>query len=317
MQNLMRIVIAHNVARLGQAWRDAIISRLPHSIVVTWPDALDGPADYAIGWLPPEALFHRERRLKAYFVAGAGVEQLLAMPGVDPRLPIIRLEDAGMGRQMARYCLHQVLRWYTKSNAYESQQQHRIWKPLPVANAAEWPIGIFGLGRLGQPVAQAFLSLGFPVHGYTRSPRTIEGVRSYADAEGTEEALAAFLGASRVLILMAPLTIDTRDRFNAMRLRYLPAGSYVINVARGELLVEKDLIELLDVGHLCGASLDVFREEPLPASHPLWQHPNVRVTPHIAAVTPIPEAADQIVAKIRDVESGRPVSGVVDRRRGY
>ena len=266
---------------------------------------------------PLEALFQRERRLKAFFVAGAGVDQVLTMRSLDPRLPIIRLEDAGMGRQIAQYCVHQVLDWYTKRNAYESQQQNRTWKPLPAVTPAEWPIGIFGLGRLGQHVAQAFLSLGFPVHGYTRSPRPIEGVRSYVDPEGTEEALAAFLGATRVLILMAPLTIDTRDRFNATRLRHLQAGSYVINVARGELLVENDLIELLDSGHLCGASLDVFREEPLPADHPLWRHPGVRVTPHVAAVTLIPEAADQIVAKIHDFESGRPVSGVVVRRRGY
>jgi glyoxylate/hydroxypyruvate reductase len=313
----MRILIAHNIARLAVAWRDAIATRLPQSTVVTWPEALDDVADYAIGWRPPEALFQRERGLKAFFVAGAGVDQVLAMRSVDPRLPIIRLEDAGMGRQIAQYCVHQVLGWYTNRSAYASQQQNSIWKPLSAATAAEWPIGIFGLGRLGQHVAQAFLSLGFPVHGYTRSLRPIEGVRVYADAEGSEEALAAFLGASRVLILMAPLTIDTRDRFNATRLKHLQAGSYVINVARGELLVENDLIELLDSGHLCGASLDVFREEPLPADHPFWRHPSVRVTPHIAAVTLIPEAADQIVAKIHDFESGRPVSGVVGRRRGY
>ena len=313
----MRILIAHNVAPLALAWRDAMTARLPQSAVVTWPEALDDLADYAIGWHPPEALFQRERRLKAFFVAGAGVDQILAMRSLDPRLPIIRLEDAGMGRQIAQYCVHQVLGWYSKWNTYESQQQHRIWKPLPAATPAEWPIGIFGLGRLGQHVAQAFLSLGFPVHGYTRSPRPIEGVRSYVDAEGSEEALAAFLGASRVLILMAPLTIETQDRFNATRLRHLQPGSYVINVARGELLVEDDLIELLDSGHLCGAALDVFREEPLPADHPLWRHPGVRVTPHVAAVTLIPEAADQIVAKIRNFESGQPVSGLVGRQRGY
>jgi glyoxylate/hydroxypyruvate reductase A len=313
----MRILIAHNVTRLALVWRDAIATRLPESSVVMWPEALDDPADYAIGWRPPEALFQRERHLKAFFVAGAGVDQVLAMRSIDSELPIIRLEDAGMGPQIAQYCLHQVLDWYTKRNAYESQQQNRIWKPLSVATPAEWPIGIFGLGRLGQHVAHAFLSLGFPVHAYTRSSKSIEGVRSYVDAEGTQEAFAAFLHASRVLILMAPLTIDTRDRFNATRLGQLKAGSYVINVARGELLVENDLIELLDSGHLCGASLDVFREEPLPADHPLWRHPGVRVTPHIAAVTLIPEAADQIVSKIRDFESGRPVSGVVGRRRGY
>ena len=126
-----------------------------------------------------------------------------------------------------------------------------------------------------------------------------------------------FLRASRVLILMAPLTADTRDAFGATRLTELRRGSYVINVARGELIVEDDLVALLDSGHLSGAALDVFREEPLPAGHRLWRNPAIRITPHVAAVTVINEAADQIAKKIHDIEAKRPVTGLVDRRRGY
>jgi glyoxylate/hydroxypyruvate reductase A len=313
----MRILIAHNLALSAQAWRTAIAARLPESRVGVWPESLEGPADYAIGWQAPRALFERERRLKAFFVAGAGVDQMLALGGFDPGLPVVRLEDAGMARQIARYCLAEVLGWCGNRDTYDRQQREHVWKARPPAVLSEWPIGIFGIGRLGQHVAGVFASLGFPVHGYARSAKTIDNVRTYVDAEGTDEALAQFLRAIRVLILMAPLTAATRDAFGTKRLTQLPRGSYVVNVARGELLVEDDLVQLLDSGHLSGATLDVFREEPIPVGHRLWQHPAIRVTPHVAAVTVIDEAADQIATKIRDLEAKRPVTGLVDRRRGY
>ncbi|HKQ12180.1 MAG TPA: NAD(P)-dependent oxidoreductase, partial [Steroidobacteraceae bacterium] len=128
---------------------------------------------------------------------------------------------------------------------------------------------------------------------------------------------AAFMRASRVLVIIAPLTPATQDRFNRETLALLPKSSYVVNVARGGLLVEEDLIELLDSGHLAGAALDVFRHEPLPQDHPLWSHPKVRVTPHVSAITVIGPSAKQVAEKVRRLERGEPVSGIVDRRRGY
>jgi glyoxylate/hydroxypyruvate reductase A len=313
----MRIVIAHNVPQSAEAWRAAIAARLPESTVGVWPETLDGPADYAIGWQAPPALFQRERRLRAFFVAGAGVNQVLAIADLDPGLPIVRLEDAGMARQIARYCLAAVLGWCDHRETYDHEQRDHVWNAQRPAVLSDWPIGIFGLGQMGRHVAGVFALLGFPVHGYARSAKTIENVRTYVDSAGSDEALAEFLRASRVLILMAPLTAATRDAFGAKRLTQLSRGSYVVNVARGELLVEDDLIELLDSGHLSGAALDVFREEPLPACHRFWGHPAIRITPHVAAVTAINEAADQIATKIHELEAKRPVTGLVDRRRGY
>lgn len=313
----MRILIAHNVGQSAQAWRAAVAARLPEATVGVWPEPLDGPADYAIGWQTPPALFQRERLLKAFFVAGAGVNQVLEIGDLDPGLPIVRLENAGMARQIARYCLAAVLAWCDHRETYDHQQRDHVWNAQPPAVLEDWPIGIFGLGQMGRHVAGVFAGLGFPVHGYARSAKTIENVRTYVDSAGSNEALVKFLRASRVLILMAPLTADTRDAFGAERLTELGRGSYVVNVARGELLVEDDLVELIDSGHLAGAALDVFREEPLPAGHRLWRHPSIRITPHVAAVTVIDEAADQIAKKIHEIEAKRPVTGLVDRRRGY
>ena len=232
-------------------------------------------------------------------------------------IPVVRLEDAGMGAQMADYCVYSVLHWLRRRSEYDEQQRARVWKQLlPANDPADWPIGVFGLGVLGQQVAAAFRALGFTVNGFARSAHEHPGVRSFAEQGGAGD-FAAFMRASRVLIIIAPLTAATQDRFNRETLALLPASSYVINVARGGLLAEEDLLELLDSGHLAGAALDVFRQEPLPGDHPLWSHPKVRVTPHVSAITVIGPSAKQVAEKVRRLQRGEPVSGIVDRGRGY
>jgi glyoxylate/hydroxypyruvate reductase A len=187
---------------------------------------------------------------------------------------------------------------------------------LPANDPADWPIGVFGLGVLGLQVAAAFRALGFNVNGFARSVHEHSGIRSFAERGGAGD-FAAFMRASRVLVIIAPLTPATQDLFDRETLALLPPASYVVNVARGGLLVEEDLLELLNSGHLAGAALDVFREEPLPQDHPLWSHPKVRITPHVSAITVIGPAAKQVAAKVRCLERGEAVSGVVDRSRGY
>jgi glyoxylate/hydroxypyruvate reductase A len=229
---------------------------------------------------------------------------------------VIRLEDAGMGAQMADYCVYAVLHWLRRRSKYEEQQRAHAWKPLPANDLADWPIGVFGLGVLGLQVVAAFRALGFDVNGFARSAHEHPGIRSFAEQGGAGD-FAAFMRASRVLIIVAPLTPATQDRFNRETLALLPPSSYVVNVARGGLLVEEDLLELLDSGHLAGAALDVFRQEPLPPDHPLWSNPKVRITPHVSAITVIGPSAKQVAEKVRRLERGEPVSGIVDRRRGY
>lgn len=313
----MRITVAHHNPASCQRWRDALARELPEAEVDIWGQGRAGSADYAIAWAAPEKeFFDQNARLKAFFCTGAGVEKLLSSTAMPTAIPVIRLEDAGMGLQMADYCVYAVLHWLRRRSEYDEQQRAHAWKPLPANDLADWPIGIFGLGVLGLQVAAAFRALGFNVNGFARSAHEHAGIRSFAEQGGAGD-FAAFMRASRVLIIVAPLTPATQDRFNRETLALLPPSSYVVNVARGGLLVEEDLLALLDNGHLAGAALDVFRQEPLPPDHPLWSNPKVRITPHVSAITVIGPSAKQVAEKVRRLERGEPVSGIVDRGRGY
>jgi glyoxylate/hydroxypyruvate reductase A len=173
-------------------------------------------------------------------------------------------------------------------------------------------VGILGFGVLGATVAKALGALGFPVSAWSRAHKDSHGVRSFARDE-----LDAFLATCSVLVCMLPLTPQTRHLLDRSTLSRLPPGTYVVNVARGALIVERDLLALIDSGHLSGAMLDVFDDEPLPRTHAFWHHPRITVTPHISAATRIDESVCQVAAKIRRLEAGLPVSGVVDADRAY
>ncbi|HMN44133.1 MAG TPA: glyoxylate/hydroxypyruvate reductase A [Povalibacter sp.] len=313
----MRIVVAHHNPASCERWRNALAAELPGTDVIVWSDAETREADYAIAWAAPSrTFFEAQPRLKAFFSTGAGVEKLLASSYMPADLPVIRLEDAGMGEQMATYCVGAALNWMRQRDEYAAHQLARRWQPLPREDPADWPVGIFGLGVLGQQVATAFAALGFRVNGYARSVHAIPGVRCFAESGGVGD-FAAFLAATRILVILAPLTPQTRDRFGRDELAQLAPHSCVINVARGELLVEEALLALLDSGHLLGAALDVFRQEPLPPDHPFWMHPKIRITPHVSAITVIGPSARQVADKIRQLERGESVGGIVDRSRGY
>lgn len=312
----MRIVIAYDNTK-APAWRDALASQLREARIDLWQPGITPPADYAVGWAPPPRFFVEQPRLRAFFSIGAGVEHVLANSSLPAELPIVRIEDAGMGEQMVDYCRYEVLRWMQRRQAYAAQQAAGVWQQLPATHRDEWPIGVFGLGVLGRCVAAAFANDGFPVNAFSRSSTASEpNVRLFSEAEGADR-FEAFMRATRVLMILAPLTPDTLNKFDHMALRMLPRGAYVINVARGGLIVEDALLDLLDDDHLSGAALDVFHQEPLPAQHRFWTHPKISITPHVAAVTPIGPAAKQIAQKIRRLMDDQAITGLVERRRGY
>jgi glyoxylate/hydroxypyruvate reductase len=170
-----------------------------------------------------------------------------------------------------------------------------------------------GLGELGSHTALQLSKLGFKVHGWARSAKLMEGVGTFAGPEEFE----AFLSSSTILICLLPLTKKTADILNKDTFSKLPKGAYVINVARGEHLVEEDLIEMLDKGHLSGASLDVFREEPLTEDHPFWSHPLIHVTPHIASITNPASAVSQILENYDRMRHGESLINVVSQTKGY
>lgn len=308
----MKIVVVHPNARAAARWVEEMRKRLPDAEVGAWPDAAPD-AGYAIGWSPPEGFFEAQPALKAFFSLGAGVDHLQRNTGLPDTLAIVRLEDAGMGPQMAEYCCHEVIRHYRRITEYESQQRQGVWQEARVTPRHEFTVGVLGIGVLGAQVARALAAFGYPVLGYSRSPRSIDGIECHSG----EQALPGFLARCRALILMAPLTDDTRDLMNAQRLAMLPKGAWLINVARGQLVVDEALLAAIDSGHLAGASLDVFRTEPLPPGHPFWQHPRIRMTPHVSAVTLLHESVEQIAAKLDRLHRGEAISGLVDRTLGY
>jgi glyoxylate/hydroxypyruvate reductase A len=214
---------------------------------------------------------------------------------------------------MAEYVCHALIRHFREFDAYEADTRQGLWSYRKPLARADFPVGIMGLGVLGARVAKAVAQFDFPVVGWSRTPKAVPGVRCYA---GLEQ-LPDFLDATRVLVCLVPLTPDTQDILNHVNLSRLQPQGYVINVARGAHLVDADLLSLLDSGHLAGATLDVFRTEPLPAEHPFWRHPKITVTPHMSAHTLRSESVAQIARKIVALERGERVVGVVDRSRGY
>jgi len=294
------------------AWADALRVALPEATIHRWPDGAQDPMDYALVWKPPVELVERLEESKAVFNLGAGVDALLGKSQWSSTR-LIRLEDAGMAVQMSEYVAYAVLRWYREFAAYEVAQRERVWQPRRRLDKGNFGVGVLGLGLLGTEVAATLKSLGFPVSGWSRSPKAVEGVRTFAGPAQLE----AFLRSTRVLVCMLPLTPATRGLVDRNVLSRLPRGAYFINIARGALCVDGDLVAAIEDGHIAGAMLDVFAEEPLPASSPFWHHPRIVVTPHVSAVTLMDESIAQIAAKIRRLEAGLSVTGIVDPAHAY
>jgi glyoxylate/hydroxypyruvate reductase A len=294
-----------------EPWVQAVQQAFPGARVSVWTPGA-APADHAIVWAPPQQFIDEQRGLQTLFNIGAGVDALLQLK-LPPSLKVVRLDDAGMSVQMAEYVCHAVIRHFREFDGYDADTQAGKWSYRKPRSRADFAVGVMGLGVLGERVAKALQVFEFPVNGYSRSAKDLPGIRCFSGAQG----LSDFLHATRVLVNLMPLTPETENILNKDTLAQLQSGGYVINVARGKHLVEDDLIALIDSGHLAGATLDVFRTEPLPADHPFWQHPKITVTPHTSARTLREESIAQIVGKIQALQRGEPINGVVDPQRGY
>jgi glyoxylate/hydroxypyruvate reductase A len=294
-----------------EPWIAGLRAALPAADVAVWEPGAPA-ADYAVVWAPPQAFLDEQPGLRAVFNIGAGVDALLKLR-LPPTARVVRLDDAGMSVQMAEYVCHAVIRHFREFDGYEADVRQGRWSYRKPRSRADFAVGVMGLGVLGSRVAQALRVFEFPVNGWSRSPKALDGVRGFSGREGFND----FLAASRVLVNLLPLTPDTQDILNRGTLSRLQPGGYIVNVARGAHLVDEDLLALLDEGHLAGATLDVFRTEPLPAGHPFWAHPKITVTPHTSARTLRDESIAQIAGKIRALEQGEPIAGIVDPVRGY
>ncbi|MFZ2295620.1 MAG: glyoxylate/hydroxypyruvate reductase A [Polaromonas sp.] len=298
----------------AQPWLDGLRAAFPNAVVEAWV-AGASPADYAVVWAPPQQFFDEQTQLRGIFNIGAGVDALMKLR-LPSGVPVVRLDDAGMSVQMAEYVSHAVIRHFREFDAYEADVAGGRWSYRKPRLRKDFPVGVMGLGVLGERVSRALAQFDFPVLGWSRSAKSIAGVQCFSGESGFEE----FLAATRILVCLLPLTPGTENIMRHHTLAQLQPGGYIINVARGSHLVDEDLIALIDSGHLAGATLDVFRTEPLPAAHPFWTHPKITVTPHTSARTLREESIAQIAGKIRSLQNGAPIAslaGVVDPKQGY
>ena len=299
-------------------WLELLRAGLPGAQVNPrlWDSPVDPAtpaADYVVAYGKCATLFDEQRSPKAIFTLSAGVRHLLTLPNIPRDVPIIRLEDAGMAEQMIRYVVSAALRVVQHQDVYARQQREARWEQHDPRSPASMKAGVMGLGVIGAQVARALAAKGFAVRGYARSAKEVSGIAVFAG----ESSLDAFLDDLDFLVCVLPATPATDGILNRRTLSRLANGAHVVNIGRGAALVEEDLIALLDSGKIGGATLDVFRKEPLPADHPFWRLPEIVVTPHVSGLT-VPDAAiAQIADKIMRLERGEPVSGVVAIERGY
>ena len=296
------------------AWLLAIRSNLPEVEVREWPDIGDpADVDLAFVWKYPPGLLGSFPNLRAVFALGAGVESILRDSTYPTGVPLVRMVDPGLAIGMNEFVLMCVLHYHRQMHEHARHQKAHQWVRLVPPLPGDRKVGLLGLGELGTKCAMTLAGLGFDVAGWTRTPRVVPGVKAFA---GWDQ-LPDFLARTEILVCLLPLTVDTANILNGERLALLPKAACVINLARGDHIVDADLIAALDSGHLAGATLDVFREEPLPPDHAYWDHPKVTVVPHIAAITQIGTAAETLGANVRRVLAGQPPGNVVSRERGY
>ncbi|HXA46079.1 MAG TPA: glyoxylate/hydroxypyruvate reductase A, partial [Burkholderiaceae bacterium] len=265
-------VLFHAPSSNPEAWQQALSRALPDAEFRIWQDGDDGPADYAVVWKPPVQMLAARVDLKAIFVIGAGVDAILQLgDGLPAGVPIIRLDDVGMGVQMAEYVTHAVLRYFRRFDQFDAQSRAQQWRPLKPVSKTEFTVGILGIGALGQRIADALAHFEFPLRGWSRSQKNLSGIHCFSGSDGLDE----FLSGSHVVVCVLPLTPETRHILGRANLAKMPKGSYLINVARGAHVVEADLLKMVQDGHIAAATLDVFEAEPLPAQHPFWLEPRI------------------------------------------
>lgn len=297
-----------------ESWIAAFAELMPDLEVRIWPHYGD-PQDIefaAVSRMPSGAL-RQFPNLRFIASIPVGVDHLLNDPDLPPHVPLVRSVNAERSGSMAEYVVLHVLRYFRRFPDYQEQQQRRHWERLPQRWAAEFRVGLMGLGALGRAAAERLRPFGFDLACWTRTPHPDAGIANFVGRTQLEP----FLARSDVVVCMLPLTEQTRDVLDARRLAALPRGACLINCARGEHVVEADLLAALDSGQLAGATLDAFRTEPLPDDHPFWRHPRVTVTPHNSGGGRSIYGAMTIAENISRIRDGRPLLHLVDRAAGY
>jgi len=309
----MAIVLIRQDGKIA-SWKEALLTHSSEIPIYSYLE--EHPKDQvqmAIVWKHPHGSLAGYPNLRCIASFGAGVDFIFEDPGLPLDIPVTRVVDPVLASDMSEFVLAQILVYLKHLKTYALEQENRIWHPREYRRISDVTVGIMGVGALGSRLANDLLKLGFRVVGWSTSEKKGVDYSIYGGVEGLQE----FLQQSEILVCLLPLTEQTRGILNRRLFLQLPAGGFVINVARGGHMVDEDLLEMLDKGHLSGAALDVFHREPLPASHPFWSYPAIQMSPHIASVSDQDSVIPQLLDNYNRLLKGSPLRNVVSRDKGY
>lgn len=305
------LLVAQN--RNLEPLKKALLNRDPNLEIDIWPSVKKSDrVQFAVAWNHPSNLFDKFPNLKVISSLGAGVDHLLKDNTIPESIQFTRIVAPSLSGQMADYVVTAIYNILRKTDSYFNQQKRAVWQPLDPIPKADLHIGIMGLGKMGRKAAIRLKKNGFHVSGWSRTLKKIEGVTCYAGKD-----LGAFLSNTNLVVCLLPLTPETEGILDLELFKGLKKPAYLVNVARGEHLIEEDLIYALDADLISHATLDVFSNEPLPESHPFWGREKITITPHIASITDLEEAATLILENYKRMLSGMELLYPVDREKGY
>ena len=298
----------------AKPWKEYLQEKLPEVNIEVYPNVADASKiTFALCWKPEEHILSKFPNLKVVQSAGASVEHITSTQNITKEMSISRIVDPKLSEDMFEYILMGILAHLKDFNAYHINRSQKIWEQKSYKVISNTNVCVLGLGQIGTHVAEKLQTLGFKVSGWSKSKKKIEDVLCFHKENGLNQALSS----SDILINLLPLTEETENILNLTNLCQLNKGAYLINVGRGEHLVESDLLQLLETEHLSGALLDVFRNEPLDSNHPFWQHEKIFITPHVAALTNVKSASNIVIENYRNCDNEEKLINLVSIQKGY
>lgn len=309
----MSIVIIRQDDKID-LWKKALQQAAPEIKVYSYLE--EHPVEeieVALVWKHPKGSLLKYSNLKYIASSGAGVDFIFSDESTPKNIPITRVVDTMLASDMSEYVVAVIFSYLKNLNTYKIAQTKSVWKPKAYHRIVDFRVGILGLGALGKVLAKDLVRFGFNTQGWSTSEKSMKDVTIFT---GNEE-LSSFLSTTDILVCLLPLTDETAGILNKSLLQELPEGAHVVNAARGGHLVDADLIEMINNGHLSGASLDVFHQEPLPTAHPFWAHEKINITPHYASVSDTASVVPQIIENFRRMKKEAHLLHLVSPQKGY